>query len=124
MHEHKSSVTRLAKARLRGWFAGDWKDPWEEVQADRDREMKVRTEKERQEVRIRRARHRALNGYLWDADRTFMHPGMVPLAEPEVQYRSSRRLCMTSTRTQHRCHRLRRGLKRTSNSSSSSGAPW
>ena len=43
------------------------------------------TEEEQEAAKIRRARHQTLHGYLQDAHRTLMQPGMVSMADLEVQ---------------------------------------
>ena len=50
--ELQGSVTRMVQARLRRFFVGDWRSLWDDAQADRDREQRVRTEEEQEASKI------------------------------------------------------------------------
>ena len=53
--ELQGSVTRTVQAslaRLRRFFAGDWRGLWDDAKADRDREQQVRTEEEQEASKI------------------------------------------------------------------------
>ena len=50
--ELQGSVMRMVQSRLRRFLAGDWRGLWNEAQADRHREQRVRTEEEQEASKI------------------------------------------------------------------------